>query len=393
MDIEAFRSSEHESEEGFHRKNLSSMATDEAGEEQVILKQEIWRSLPNDAIERVMLSLPLLSLLRVRSVCRGWKTAIASKSFIDLYSQNCKQSPWLLIFPNNDASTGLAYDPSSKRWLDLPFRFLPFESKVVATAEGMVCMIPKASHHKEWLACNPISKVWKGIPCPPGLFKLFFLVVGLFVEEDDASVFKIVMAGSELVAEDSEQFNLATEVYDSSLHYWRKGGSMFLDAPLSPWKATCRGVMYCVTGSLPYRVLAYDVKRGVWFEVKAPMPESLTSVRLIDHSGCLLMVGGVGKNGITMEIGMWKLNSTGTGWTELGWMPREYRDDLLQSLSRRFVCIGQGNFLYFNNKRCHAVLEHNILARSWHWIPVNPFFVNIHYHMLRGFHFQPSLQP
>lgn len=378
--------------EGIDRIGITSMAANEAGDEG-IMNQDIWSSLPNDAIERVMMRLPLVSLVRVRSVCRGWNSAIQSKCFMDLYSQSCKQNPWLLIFPHNDASAGLAYDPSSKRWLDISFRFLPFESRVVATADGILCLVPKSSHHKQWLACNPISKVWTSIPCPPGLFKLFFLAVGLFVEENNtASLFKIVMAGSELVAEDSEQFNLATEVYDSRLGYWVKGGSILLDAPLSPWKATCKGVMYCITGSLPFRVLAYDVTKGVWFEVKAQMPNNLTSVRLIDHSGCLLLVGGIGDNGITSTIGMWTLNMTCTKWDEFGWMPQMHCNDLLQTLSRRFVCIGQSNFLYFSNKRCHGVLEHNMQMRSWRWIPVNPFFVNIHYHMLRGFNFQPRLQ-
>eukprot|EP00250_Pteridium_aquilinum_P004986 c15159_g1_i1 orf=299-1570(+) len=392
MEIEAFCSSDTTVKAGIQRIALSSMATDEAGEE-VSLDQETWSFLPNDVVERVVMRLPLVSLFRVRSVCRGWNSAIQSKCFTDMYSRNCKQDPWLLIFPHNDASAGLAYDPSSKRWLDVSFRFLPFESRVVATADGIVCLVPKSSHHKQWLVCNPILKVWTRIPSPPGLFKLFFLAVGLFVEENDnACTFKVVMAGSELIAEDSEQFNLATEVYDSRLGYWVKGGSMLLDAPLSPWKATCKGVMYCITGSLPFRVLAYDVKRGVWFEVKALMPNRLTSVRLIDHNGCLLMVGGIGVSGITSKIGMWTLNTTCTKWIEFGWMPQVHCDDLLQALSRRFICIGQSNFLYFSSKKCLGVLEHNTQTKAWRWIPVNPYFVNIHYHMLRGFHFQPRLQ-
>ncbi|KAI5063695.1 hypothetical protein GOP47_0022242 [Adiantum capillus-veneris] len=368
-----------------------SMAADER-EEEVNLQQEIWCKLPDDPTERIILKLPLVSLLRARSVCRGWNLAIQSRRFMDTYAKNCKQDPWLLIFPYNDPSAGLAYDPSSKRWLEISFRFLPVESRVMAMSHGSICMLPKSSHHKQWLVCNPISKAWMSIPCPPGLFKLFFLAVGLFVEEDiDATIFKVIMAGSELVAEDSEQFNLATEVYDSRLGYWVKGENLLLDAPLSPWKATCKGVMYCITGHLPFRVMGYDVKRGVWFEVKAQMPENLTTVRLIDHNGVLLMVGGIGDNSITSRIGMWTLNGTNTKWSEYGWMPAGLCHDLLQTRTGRFVCIGQANILYFSSKRCHGVLEHNMLARSWQWISVNPFFVNIHYHMHRGFHFLPSL--
>ncbi|MCO5558712.1 hypothetical protein L7F22_012298 [Adiantum nelumboides] len=368
------------------------MAEDET-EEEVNLKQEIWCKLPNDPIERVILKLPLVSLLQARSVCRGWNMAIQSRPFMDNYAEKCKQDPWLLIFPHYDPSVGLAYDPSSQRWLDISLRFLPVESRVMATSRGTFCMLPKSSHHKQWLVCNPVSKTWTSIPCPPGLYKLFFLAVGLFVEEEvGATIFKVVMAGSELVAEDSQQFNLATEVYDSQMGYWVKGGNLLLDAPLSPWKATCKGIMYCITGHLPFRVLGYDVKKGVWFEVSAQMPENMTTMRLVDHNGILLMVGGIEDNKITSKIGMWMLNATYTKWTEYGWMPPGLCKDLLQTRTGRFVCIGQANILYFSSKRCHGVLEHNTLTRSWRWISVNPFFVNIHYYMHRGFHFCPSLQ-
>lgn len=370
--------------------DLQVDSMDLSDDEENILNQEIWSSLPTDAVERVMLWLPIRSLMRVRSVCKGWNSVILSKGFTDLYLQVPNQNPWLLIFPKNDASIGLAYDSSSGSWFELPFSFLPFESRVVATGAGMVCLVPKATHCKVWIVCNPISKFWKELPSPPGLLKLFFLVVGMFVDEDSRS-FKIVMAGSKLVAEDSEKFLLTTEVYDSSLLGWRRGGSILLDAPLSPWKATSGGIMYCVTGSLPYRVLAYDVNRGIWFKLRAQLPQNLTSARLVDHQGQLLLVGGIGQHGLTTEIGMWKLNGSGSGWTEVGWMPKQLCNDLLKSLSRRFVCIGQGDLLFFSNKKCQGVLEHNLLRRSWCWIPIAPSVVNFHYYMLRGFHFQPKM--
>ncbi|KAH7307315.1 hypothetical protein KP509_22G053900 [Ceratopteris richardii] len=342
-----------------------------------------------------MLKLPLFSLLRARSVCKGWDKAIQSKYFMDAYSETCKQEPWLLLFPHIDGNKGLAYDPSIKRWLHISFSFLPFESRVVATSDGLLCMVPKSSHHKQWVVCNPISRTYASFSCPPGLFKLFFLAVGLFFEKDSINdgitSFKVVMAGSELVAEDSEQFNLVTEVYDSSLGYWVKGGNMLLDVPLSSWKATCNGMMFCITGSRPYRVLGYNVKGRVWFEVQAKMPANLILLRLVDHNGVLLMVGGLGDDDVINKIGMWTLNPTFSQWVEFGWMPSGVCHDFLQTQSRQFVCIGHSNFLYFSNKRCHGVLMHNILSKSWFWIPVNPFFINIHYYMLKGFHFQPKL--
>lgn len=371
-------------------KGAESSFTMDSEDQKINLKQDIWSSLPRDAMESVILRLPIRSLMRVRAVCKEWNSAITSEGFTDLYSRIPNRNPWLLIFPQNDGSVGLAYDASSQNWFEIPLSFLPFESRVVATAEGMFCLVPKASLRKVWIVCNPISRSWRELPSPPSIFKLFFVLVGILVDED-AKSFKIVRAGSKLVAEDSEQFILTTEVYDSSLRCWRKGGSILLDAPLSPWKAMSGGILYCVTSSLPYRVLAYDVKGAYWFELKAPMPENLSLARLVDHGDQLLMVGGIGHYGVTSEIGIWKLNSTGAVWKEVGWMPRPYRNDLLNSLSRRFMCIGQGNLLYFSNKKCQGVLQHNLIAKSWQWIPLSPSIVNFHYYMLRGFYFQPRL--
>eukprot|EP00249_Psilotum_nudum_P006680 c19976_g1_i1 orf=146-1366(-) len=349
-------------------------------------------ALPQDIIDRVILWLPIRSLVRAQSVCKDWNTLICSKRFSNLYRRIPSQLPWLLVFPFDNGNVGLVYDPASYRWFHLSFSFLPCDSRVVATAEGLICSVPKTRMSKVWYVCNPISKSCKELPSPPGLFKLVFLVVGMVVDKDAGS-FKIVMAGSELVAEDSEQFILITETYDSTTHCWKRSDILLLDTPLSAWKAVSGGFMYCVTGSVPYGVLAYNIKVGSWSEVRASMPADLTTVRLMDRNGKLLMVGGLGNHGITRDIGVWELQQTGTlsEWKEISWMPRDILRDFLKSLSKSFTCIGQGDLIYFSSKKCQRVLEHNFCQKSWRWIPVSPHLVNPHYHLLRGFCCQPRL--
>lgn len=358
------------------------------------IDENIWRLLPDHLIERILPWLPVPSILRAQLVCKSWNSMMSSKIFSDLYSEACnsiKQEPWFLVFPKNNEKVGLAYDPLENKWLSLSFSFLPTESRAVATAEGLICMIPKANYNNTLYICNPISKLWRELPRPPGLFKFFYLVAGLLVEKNTRS-FKMVFSGSELVSGETDQFVLTAEVYDSKAHSWMRSRSFLVEAPVHPWKAVSHGVLYCVIGQAPWKIIGFDIHCLSWFRIRAPMPAPLTSLKLMDHKGRLIMIGGIGDSEITMEIGMWELNEVGTEWEKIGGIPREFCDEFLKSLSRRFACVGHGNLIYFTSKKCPHMLIYDLSRQIWHWMLCCPELSDPHYHIFNGFCFQPRLE-
>eukprot|EP01018_Ginkgo_biloba_P039692 Gb_04255 [translate_table: standard] len=357
------------------------------------MDENLWSRLPDHVIERVLPWLPVPSILRAQSVCKSWNSMVHSRIFSDLYSETYssqQNEPWFLVFPKSTENVGLAYDPSANKWTSLSFSFLPTESRAVATAGGLICMIPKANNSSALYVCNPISKLWRELPRPPGLFKFFFLVAGLAVDKNSRS-FKMVLAGSELVSGETDQFVLTAEVYNSKTQSWVRSRSFLVEAPVYPWRAISHGILYCVIGQAPWNIIGFDVHRGFWFRVRASMPESLTSVKLMDHKGRLVMIGGIGDSGITNEIGMWELDEAGAEWMKVGGIPREFCDEFLKSLLRRFACVGLGDLIYFTSKKCPHMLVYNLSRQVWRWMLCCTELGDPHCHMFNSFCFQPRL--
>ncbi|KAJ7546385.1 hypothetical protein O6H91_08G038000 [Diphasiastrum complanatum] len=355
--------------------------------------EEIWKDLPSDILERILPWVPVRHLLRLRAVCKDWRSIFSAKSFQKLYSNIYQQEPWLLLFPEDD-TTSLGYDPSSCKWITLPFNFLPLKSRSVASDNGLVCSMPKIGHSGLIYVCNPILKTWREVTRPLVLSRLFFLVIGVIVEKASAtasSSFKIVVAGSELISEDSSLFNLTTEVFDSRSSSWRRTGSISVETPISAWKAVSNGVMYCLTRTRPNSVIGYNVAKGLWTKIEAPMPGNMTSVMLIDHRSRLHMVGGVRSQGVAYEICIWELQNKNMEWVEVERMPKELSAELLMSSSKRFTCVGHGDLIYFSSKWFPQILLFSFSQRTWQWLQCCPGLLNPHYCMLRGLSFDPRL--
>ncbi|GLJ42792.1 hypothetical protein SUGI_0887340 [Cryptomeria japonica] len=304
----------HEEDDKYGREMVS-----QPKKETSKMDANIWRLLPDHLIERVLPWLPVPSIVRSQLVCKSWNSMINSRLFSHYYSEAyflVEREPWFLVFPKKHENLGLAYDPLENRWINLPFNFLPTESRAVATAEGLICMIPKANNINSLYICNPFSKSWRVVPRPPGLLKFFFLVAGVVVEKMTRS-FKMVLAGSELVSGDIDQFVLTAEVYDSETNCWMRSRSFLVEAPVFPWRAISHGILYCVIGQAPWNIIGFNVHNGSWFRISAPMPALLTSVKLMDHKGRLILIGGIGNSGITTEIGMWELNEASVEWMKI----------------------------------------------------------------------------
>jgi hypothetical protein len=94
------------------------------------LEAEVWKNLPVDLLERVLASLPLLTLLEFRTVCKAWASLPSSPRFRRLCAQVANHAyTYLFVFKEvawSSNSNPSALDSASGVWYSLnPSFFLP----------------------------------------------------------------------------------------------------------------------------------------------------------------------------------------------------------------------------------------------------------------------------
>ena len=89
------------------------------------------------------------------------------------------------------------------------------------------------------------------------------------------------------------RFWLIYEVYNSKTHSRMGHKTFIIEAFIHPWK-----------------IISFDIHYVPWFKKRAPMPTSLTFLKLMDHDNKLIMIGVIGGFNITMEIVMLRPSET-----------------------------------------------------------------------------------
>lgn len=74
----------------------------------LILDPKIWNKFPEELLEKVLVYLPLHSLVRARSVCRKWNAYVFSKTFTKLRAEISPQKPWIVMTSTENSM--FAYD-------------------------------------------------------------------------------------------------------------------------------------------------------------------------------------------------------------------------------------------------------------------------------------------
>lgn len=85
--------------------------------------------------------------------------------------------------------------------------------------------------------------------------------------------------------------------------------------------AFINGYLYSMSFGATTGVLAFDVYKGTWHELKVRMPLALVCPQLIGLRGQLLMVGGVEEYGTLRSVHLWRLDMARSEWLEVQCMP------------------------------------------------------------------------
>ncbi|PUZ40761.1 hypothetical protein GQ55_9G449300 [Panicum hallii var. hallii] len=118
--------------------------------------------LHDDMLERVLARLPPASYFRLRAVCRRWRAAAASPTFLDACARVPSREPWFLMLSESDGHRpAVAFDAAERGWNHC--RAAP-GSVPVAASRGLV--LYRAPATGALTVANPLTGASRALPSP-----------------------------------------------------------------------------------------------------------------------------------------------------------------------------------------------------------------------------------
>ncbi|MCO5602113.1 hypothetical protein L7F22_056241 [Adiantum nelumboides] len=375
------------------------------------LSSSIWANLPDDLHARVVAQLPIPSIIQKRAVCQNWNRMILSQSFKCLHQRvSSKEKPWLFMCSSfNCRENCCAYDPNLNVWHTIPLTFIPSYMRFPLVAAGGLLFIkgmpPDSTNQgtgssSRLAVCNPITRTWRVLP--PMIRGRVNSLIGVF-EHSDAVNFTVVIAGGTSVC--GGDYECTTEVYDSLSNSWCVTGVVPREytVKITVWTSKtvyCRGMLYCLTSARPYNIMAYDMKSGLWEEVKIPQPEVLFCSFLVQRRDRLLLVGGARCEEARQRVHIWELQDDGKSYSSKKYWVEIERIPLY--LFQRFCkgkadfdlkCAGSGDMLYFFKDSHTDILLCDLSQNptAWNWLPMCPLSAQYSKFSIRGLLVEPGL--
>ncbi len=366
----------------------ASVLCEEMAKTGLVLDPKIWSKLPEELLERVLVHLPLQSLVRMRAVCKKWDHYVFTGTFTKLRAEALQQKPWIVM--TSTEKSLFAYDSGLDTWHDVSIPFNAYELHVVAAAGGLLCFSNAWFQWPGMYVCNPMTQKWRQLP-PMNTWMIS--TVGM-VYEEAARTFKILVCGR------LEDHSMITEVYDSKTNSWTMGGTPSparkYGGDASLW---CDGIFYCLT--FPFStlcLLAYDLRQGAWHEVPVRMPAPIMSPSLVECKGRLMLVGGLEEQ-MVFAIQIWELDSIKWEWIELERMPAELCKDFGTNMvpSKPLSCFATGDLIFFtipSSTNYMPSLMYDITHHTWDWWPSSDFpaeLPEVNIGQSQGISFEPRL--
>ncbi|KAL3694621.1 hypothetical protein R1sor_008272 [Riccia sorocarpa] len=361
------------------------------------LDNSIWQGLPEDLIDRVLASLPLITLFRIRCVCRKWNSMINSPVFLELCSQVRSRESYFLLFPTlGEETVCSAFDTSIRRWQKMPsLGFLPPHVKYVDSAASGLLLFSVGSQTQSLslYVCNPMTKRWKQLP--PVMQKRTPIVRHLVVDRK-LRRYKIILAGNIDLTYPESQRNpcTSTAVYDSTCERWFKCGKLPFDVDLNWSSVYSDGILFCVANLVASSTLVlatFDVQRGTWSEGFYEFPDVVSLAQVVEFQGGIYAVCEVYRLDDLKSIYILKLNLETRLWTQISVLPRVFlRDFRVVCEEESFNSIVLEGKIFLTSFRGMQVLVFDIPLRSWSWLTPCDHFTSFD-HRAAGFAFEPCL--
>ncbi|XP_072982767.1 F-box/kelch-repeat protein At3g61590-like [Typha latifolia] len=358
--------------------------------------------LPDDLLEKVLSSLPIVSIIRSGSVCKRWYEAVHSGRYT--WSNMVPQKPWYFMFTcSEEAVSGYAYDPSLRKWYGFDFPCIEKSNWSTSSSCGLVCLMDSENRSRIFV-CNPITRDWRRLLDAPGGKSPDYSALAVSVNRKSHN-YSVVVAKCKQVPEEYYQWNFSIHIYESDgaswvtpyndiLVGWRGGDECVI----------CDGVLYYliystgVLGSIEPRhcLVMYDLStrpaHTSLMNMAIPVPCSLTCGRLMNLKDRLVMVGGIGKQdrpGIIKGIGIWELHRK--DWREVARMPHKFFQGFGE-FDDVFASSGTDDLIYIQSYGSPALLTFDMSQKLWKWAAKSPVMKRFPLQLFTGFCFEPRLE-
>ncbi|CAN6294791.1 unnamed protein product [Urochloa humidicola] len=128
--------------------------------------------LHDDMLERVLARLPPSSYSRLRAVCRRWRAAASSPTFLDACARVPSRDPWFLMLSSSSSFASdpaghpddVAFDAAERAWTRTRCA-APGSTVPVAASGGLVLYRSPATGALS--VANPLTSASRAIPSPP----------------------------------------------------------------------------------------------------------------------------------------------------------------------------------------------------------------------------------
>ncbi|BBN20628.1 hypothetical protein MPTK1_Vg00985 [Marchantia polymorpha subsp. ruderalis] len=363
----------------------------------VTMDGNLWRTFPEELMDRVLACLPLVSLFRARGVCKKWNAIIHSRIFLEVCAEVSFRETYFLLLPSlGEEILCASFNSSSNRWHQMPsLAFLPPHVKHLDGGAGGLLLFSVGSHihYLTLYVCNPMTRQWKRLPS--SMHKRTPILRHMVVDRQMRG-YKIVLAGNiDFSTPGSERnYCTSTEVYDSTSDMWLKTSPLPLNVDLNWSSAYSDGLLYCVAnevGSSKLGITAYDVLQGVWCDRFYGFPDGISLAQVVESRGNIFAVAEEYKSEILKSIHVLKFNLRTGLWTEVSRLPRSLLRDFKSLCEEEsFNSVVQVERIFLTSFRGNRVLVFDISSRSWSWLTPCEHFRGKD-HRAVGFTFEPCL--
>ncbi|GLJ47611.1 hypothetical protein SUGI_1005420 [Cryptomeria japonica] len=334
-----------------------------------------------DAMEEILRRLPVPSLMRAKSVCKPWKTAISTATF-NLNNDTDH-------FVTQQSYHGFAFFCAAlNQWfpIRLPWNKDTYDRyeqqpNLCAAAKGLFLFNPVSDD--EPVICNVLTKQHRCLP------RLKGCIVGDAVElMVEAGHFEIIIM--------SQLFNRA-HLYDSSTDELK---DIHVRAPIltgntHTWKSTLHNGMAYFTNDFGRNVGCYDFasREFQFMEIEGGLPPKIDTFdihlntypslpRLVSCNGKLLLVGRFEKEareGLSIWgviplikhslVGIWELENN-ESWSLVSVTPQALLEDTVKSShGTDFVVAAASDTIWLTIKASKNLLTLNLRSMKWSVLP------------------------